>query len=76
MPIWKRGSSASEFFFEVYTLACKHPERFGKVALIYEETATSGSTQVRQITHGCSTTEAFGIIEIGKSTLFKDTLSE
>ena len=73
LPIWKKGSTAAEFFYELYVLARKKPERFSKVAFIYEETLPNKNTVVRQTSNFCNTNELIGLIEIGKQKVIDDT---
>ena len=73
LPVWKKGSTVEEWFQEFAMLARGRPERFGKVAVVYEETCSNGNMKVRQCSHGCSTTELVGLLELGKLNVVKDT---
>lgn len=73
LPFWKRNATPAEHFAELQMLARKHPERFGKVAVVYEETLPNGCTKIRQISNGCNTNELIGILELGKLQVIEDT---
>ena len=73
LPVWKRDSSAEEFFGECSLLARKHPERFGKAALVYEETLATGNTVVRTASRALNTNELVGILQIGISQIIEGT---
>jgi len=72
LPVWKKGSSTAEFFYEMYTLATEHPQRFVKTVVIYEEMLPDGNSQIRQVSNGCTTVELVGVIELGKTQLMQD----
>ena len=46
LPIWKRDAIAEERFLELAQIAHKHPERFGKIAVVYEETLSNKNTKI------------------------------
>ena len=73
LPVWKQGASPADRFYELATIALKYPERFSKVAVIYEETLPNGNTQVRQISNGCDTTQLVGLLYLGIDRVLKDT---
>ena len=73
LPVWKQTESAEERFLELAMVARKHPERFGKIVVVYEETLPSERTVVRQISVGCTTNEVIGILEIGKMHVYEET---
>lgn len=74
LPVWKKGSTAEEWFFEVAMVARKHPGRFGKAIVIYEETLPNGNVKLRSCYHGCSTNEALGLMEQVKHDLIHDCM--
>jgi len=73
LPVWKKGATAEERISEMWAIAREHPERFGKMAIIYEETLLSGNTVVRQISSGCSTTELLGLFVIASERVLRDS---
>jgi len=73
LDVWKQNASAEDRFLELAMIARKHPERFGKIAVVYEETKADGRTHVRYISNGCSTNELIAILEIAKVQLIEDT---
>ncbi len=73
LPVWKKTESAEERFMELAMIARKHPERFGKIVVLYEETQPSTLTKVRYISLNCTTNELIGILEIGKMQVYADT---
>ena len=72
LPIWKRKATAAERFNELAAVAAKHPERFSKVAIIYEEKLPDDRTVVRQISSGCNTTEVLGLLHLGQVKVLED----
>lgn len=79
LPIWKRGATAAERFEELAQLAREKPERFAKVFVVYVELlpipvgGEHSPTVTRYITAGVNTSEAIGLIELGKYHLLKYT---
>ena len=73
LPLWKKNATPFERFYELALVAQKHPERFGKVAVIYEETLKDGCTQIRQISDNCDTTQLLGLLQLGIDRVLKDT---
>lgn len=73
LPIWKDGATVEERFLELAQIAGKHPERFGRVAVVYEETLPNKHTKIRQISTGCSTNELIGILELAKLQVVDET---
>lgn len=74
LPVWKKGASAEEWFYDMAMLARKHPERFTRMVLIYEEmSADKASSMCGYYPHGVTTAELFGLIEIGKHKIYEAT---
>lgn len=73
LPVWKRDATAEERFLELAQIARKHPERFGKIAVAYEETLANKNTKIRQISSGCTTNELIGILELAKLQVVEET---
>lgn len=72
LPIWKKNATAAERFDELAMIARKHPERFNKIAVVYEEILPNGNTKSRSTSTNCSTTELVGILTIA----IKDIIDE
>lgn len=77
LPIWKSEATAEERFNELAMIARKHPERFKRVVVIFEEQLplesgrTYPDTITRYVTTGCCATMALGVIEAGKQKLLR-----
>lgn len=72
MPLWKKNATPEERMLEVAHMAREHPERFSKIALIYQEDINGGaSSVVRYACYGVTTTELIGLIECGKIEVMK-----
>lgn len=63
LPIWKKDATPEERFLELAMMARKHPERFNKVAIVYQEELPSKRTVCRRASNNCSTTEFIGILQ-------------
>ena len=73
LPIWKRDATPADRFDELCAIARKHPERFNRIVVVYEEVLPNKNSVVRQISANCSTTETLGMLELGKVQLLQDT---
>lgn len=73
LPIWKKGATAAERFFELGEIARKYPERFEKFVIAYTETMPNGNLKVRNIQYGCTLFEQVGLFETGKAEALKDS---
>ena len=75
LPIWKAKATAEERFYELAMIAHEYPERFTKVVVVYQERLPREGnwTATRQISAGCNTDEAIGILEQGKMEIYKWT---
>lgn len=77
LPIWKNEATAEERFQELAMIARKHPERFKRVVVVYEEDMplqkgeTYPRTLTRYVTSGVSCTLALGVFEAGKQKLLR-----
>jgi len=69
LPIWKKDSTAEEWFLEIAAVARKYPERFEKVCVIMQETLANGNTLDRNFSRGVRTTELLGMLELAKTDL-------
>lgn len=72
MPVWKQGATVAERLYELAMIAEKYPERFTKVAIVYEESDDEGNL-LRVISAGVNTNELVGILEIAKSNVIRDS---
>ena len=72
-PNFKKDATPDERFSELQGEAIAHPHKFGKVAVIYQETRPDGKTMVRYTSSNCTTNELIGILEVAKIQLFEDT---
>lgn len=71
LPVWKKGMTAEEFFNDMALFARKHPEMFGRIAIVYDELRRDevgelNRTITRYASHNANTTELIGMLEIGK----------
>src|SRR4030066_331864 len=73
LAVWKKNASAEDRFLEMAMIARKHPERFGKIAIVYEETLANGCTVLRPISNGCNPHALGGTLEIGTLKVLEDT---
>ena len=74
LPVWKFGATAEERFLELAMIAKKNPERFAKVAVIYEGAADANKlTRLRYTSCGViNNNELVGIIDIAKHDIIED----
>lgn len=73
MPVWKEGATPAERLEEVVHMAREHPERYGKMVLLFNEQLPSGAIRTRYVTHNLNTLEAIGVLEIGKQIILGAT---
>lgn len=73
LPIWKAGATAAERLSELSFIARKYPDKFNKVAVIYQEKLAGNRTVTRVLSFGCTTNELLGIIDQGRVQVYKDT---
>jgi hypothetical protein len=73
LPIWKKGSTPEEFFLEVAMVARKKPMQFDKVVVVYQELLPNGNAKANYYCRNVSTTEAIGLLELGKGVLIDFT---
>jgi hypothetical protein len=71
LPVWKTDASAEEWLYELALLARKHPDRFSRMVLIYEEMSPDRqASRTNYYSHGLNTSELVGLIEIGKQMVW------
>lgn len=72
LPVWKADSTPGEWLAEIAAIAYGHPERFGKMVVIMEETVALGRTKQRRYIRNATINEILGIMEIAKSEIISD----
>ena len=70
LPLWKKDATPEERLLEIAMIARKHPERFSKFIVVYQEN-NDKSSQERYVTYHTNTTEALGLLRLGELTLLK-----
>ena len=73
LPIWKKNATVADRLYELAMMAEKNPDRFEKLAVIYQENNTEKGTFTRWVSAGCNTNELIGIIHIGLLHIYEDT---
>ena len=73
LPIWKKNSTAEEWFMECAMMARKFPQRFEQIVLCYREPLKSGQSQYRVAQRNCNLAEEIGLFEIGKLRAHEDS---
>lgn len=77
LPIWKANATAEERLQELAHIARKHPERFHKFAIVYQELdPINHETFERQMSFNVSTIELLGLLRFGEMAVLRDTRSE
>ena len=71
LPIWKANSTPEERFMELSLIARKHPQRFEKMIVIYQEQSDGYSKTEYCANNGLDITETLGLIELGKFEVIK-----
>jgi hypothetical protein len=72
LPIWKANATAEERFMELAMMARKHPERFNKMVVIYQEDVNKDGWIARyQGSANLTTNEILGLLEIAKFEVLK-----
>lgn len=73
LPIWKKGSTPAEWLQEMAAMALQHPDRFGRIVVIYEKVSDKGiSTETRHQTYGIdSNTAVMASLEFCKLDLWE-----
>ena len=74
LPIWKKDATAAERLFELGEIARKYPERFEKFVLGYSESLPNGNRKIRTFQHNCSLLEQFGLIDLLKDEMHKESV--
>jgi len=73
LPIWKKDSTPAEWLQEVAALALEHPERFGRIVVIYEERAKDNTAMhIREQSYKCeNNVDILGLLDWAKFELFE-----
>jgi hypothetical protein len=66
LPIWKKGATAEERLMELALVARKHPERFNRLLVIYQEDKADTSTVTRYTCNGGTTAELLGLMTMAE----------
>lgn len=71
LPVWKKDASPSEWFMEMAAMALASPERFRRIAVVYEEHNNEGSI-TRHASYKVETnSDVLGLMETAKLELFE-----
>lgn len=70
LPLWKKDATAEERLLELAMVARKHPERFSKFFLVYQEDDGERSLE-RFMNYNASTTECLGLLELAKRAVLR-----
>lgn len=73
LPVWKRGATPGERLREVALIADKHPERFGKMVIVYTEENEKGVYTRMAFGEKTRTSDAMGLLALGQHRLWHDT---
>lgn len=66
LPRWKKDSTPEEFLLELSHIARKHPERFKKILIFYEEEMDGGRSITRFHSKDANLLECLGLTVSGK----------
>jgi hypothetical protein len=69
LPVWKKGATAEDWFHDMAVIARKFPKRFNRMVLVYQEDLPDDRARNAYYCHNVDTTEAVGLIELGKAEL-------
>lgn len=73
LPIWKQGATAEERLLELAMVARKHPEKFNKFIIIYQENnEKNNSTSERFVNFNANTTECLGLLRLGEMSIIRN----
>lgn len=72
LPIWKAGSTVEEQFMELALIARKHPERFERFIVIYQESKDNHTRTDYLTKQGLQLNCTLGLLEMGKFELLKE----
>lgn len=73
LPIWKQNSTAEEWLQEVAAVARKHPERFNRAVVVFEEVLKTGNIKTDYYSRNAQTNELVGLLEFGKIAVIRQT---
>lgn len=73
LPVWKKDSTAAEWLTELAAMALEHPERWGRLVVIFEKVdADNLSIETRSLSYNVgSNTEKLGTLETAKLEVFE-----
>lgn len=73
LPVWKANATGEERLQELVQIARKHPERFKKFVIVYQEVNEEKDTALERVNiFNLTTTETMGMLELGKYRLLED----
>lgn len=73
LPVWKANATAEERLLELAMMARKHPERFAKFVLVYQEATADDATVTRYAGINTTTTELLGLLRQAEHEVFQAT---
>lgn len=73
LPNWKKDATPGERLREVALIADKHPERFGKMVLVYTEENAEGIYTRMAFGSNTRTSDAMGLLTLGQHRLWHDS---
>lgn len=73
LPVWKKGASAEDFFYDMAIQARKYPDRFNKIIVGYEENVSESAAIYDYYCHNTSTIELLGLLEMMKAKVLERT---
>jgi hypothetical protein len=75
LPVWKKDATPFERLTELAEIARKHPERFRKFVIAYEETKADDMTRLRTHSYGVvNVNETVGLLEFAKRDIMESAL--
>ena len=76
LPVWKKGASVHERLYELAEMARKHPERFDKWLIAYQELRPNGNTLARVLFGDTTmTSDAIALLAVTQHDLMHDSRS-
>lgn len=72
LPNWKKGATPDERFMELAMIARKHPERFARILVLYEENLPNGNTLMRWAQNGCLLNDMLALLVIAQQQILED----
>ena len=73
LPIWKKDATAEEWFLEIAAVARKHPERFHRAAVVFDELLKNGNKRTDYYCRNTNTNELLGLLVFGQQAVIRQT---